>query len=1238
MTPGASITDTATAPQALDRNNPWPGLAPFDEADSGYFHGRQAETAELLRLVRREPLTVLFGRSGLGKSSLLKAGLFPALRGDDFLPVYLRLDHAPAAPPLADQLQRALQAACAAGQVQASPPAAGEGLWSSFHRRDAEFWSARNRPVTPVIVLDQFEEIFTVGQDSDGAAARAAAFLAALADLVENRPPAAVKQALERDPAAAGKYDFRRASVKLVLSFREDFLAPMEELKAAMPSVMVNRLRLLPMDGHQAYAVVMAGGGALVDDAVARCILRLAWKNEPAPPVGPAEFERIEIDPALLSVVCTELNHKRLATTPPLASITPALLAGADREILAGFYERAMAGLGGPVRAFVEDELITDRGFRDSHDWDDALALPGVSREALAALIARRLLRVDERQGQHRLELTHDVLTRVVMHSRDGRRAREAEAAAQVREQRAFAQQRRNRRNGALVAAGMALMLLLAGVAGWQVMEANRARALARQKSDEAQLSQALALTSAAQAASQQARADTATALARAEQASASVATAQADAALQQAETEKQRANRIGLEADLQKRKADQLVAQARSARLMATADPLQASQYDASLLVNLEALRVAATPEAQAGLLRRFDSQPHLVTFLAGHKEWISAVAFSPDGRRLASASSDGAVIVWDVGSRQALKRLDRHKDRVVAISFSPDSHWLTTADLRGTLVRWDVDGTKPPEVLNENADLNSALAFSRDGRWIAGPTSQGVLVWDLARKNQVVVLEPVTGQVREVAFSPDGKRLAGANNNKTVVVWDLTTGKTVARLEGHANSVQTVTFSPDGQWLASAGLDKTIIVWDASSLARKATLTGHDEWIGHLAFSADSQRLASASRDGTAIVWDHATGDRLSTLRGPADTTGLAFSPDGKWMANGSGDSALVLWDLDHRKLQTSLFAHEGEAYGVAFSRDGQWLATAHQNRRVVLWSLKTRRPSARFEAPAGQVLNVAFSPDSRSLAFSANEDPAVIRRQLQPSMPLSTLEGRPGGAHFTAFSPDGRQLAVSSGKDSVLIWDLASDRPPTTLAGHTNGAFVIAFSPDGKRLAASTGLEFVQLSVLDGQKSPVRIDGHQGVAFSPDGQWLATSSGKKDVGLWNPISGRPLAALEGHRDLVHGVAFSPDSQWLASGSDDQTVVLWDPAGRKRQVTLTGHSGPVYGVAFSPDGKQLASASKDESVILRDLSPQSLQAEACRTANRNLSCAEWRQHIGPDVPYRKTCDALPGPAGPCQ
>jgi len=476
----------------LNSKEPWPGLAWFEEADRPFFRGRADETAELLRLVRREPLTVLFGRSGLGKTSLLKAGLFPALRSEELLPVYVRLEHAIAAPPLRDQVWQALAAACGNETTQTSKPLPAEELWTYFHRRDAEFWSQLNRPVLPVIVFDQFEEIFTLGEFGESLAQRSAEFLAELADLVENRPPASVKKLLEQDPSAASKYEFRRATVKLVLSFREDFLAEIEQLKPQMPSLMINRLRLLPMNGTQAYAVITEAGSSLVADEDARRLLQLAWKNKPEPPVDPAEFPRMEIDPALLSVVCRELNSKRLAAQPPLQRITADLMRGADRKILKGFYERGMEGLDPRVGIFVEEELITQQGYRDSRDWEDAQAKPGVTSEALEQLVRRRLLRADERQGRRRLELTHDVLAKVVMESRDQRRA-DARAKQQEEELRKAAEERqreevRRKKKERLLILGIAGSVVLAGWMFFLTIRAEQQRIEAEKQKNEAQI------------------------------------------------------------------------------------------------------------------------------------------------------------------------------------------------------------------------------------------------------------------------------------------------------------------------------------------------------------------------------------------------------------------------------------------------------------------------------------------------------------------------------------------------------------------------------------------------------------------------------------------------------------------------------------------------------------------------------------------------------------------------------
>jgi tetratricopeptide (TPR) repeat protein len=419
----------------LDAENPWPGLHEFDERGKEFFNGRDRELADLLRIVNDATLTVLFGASGLGKTSLLLAGLVPSLREQSKLAVYIRLDPRDQRAPLIEQVAAAFRAELAAHEVDHPPfPAAGS-LWEYLHRADLELWSKTNQLLTPVFIFDQFEELFTLGSKNVEAVR---GLKDDLADLVENRVPVALALRFEDSAADTPQLELQTRRFKVVLSFREDFLAEVEGWRTAIPSLVRKRFRLLAMNGEQALIAVTKTGGRLVDETIGRAIVSfvaavdaelhsraapLAAASGPGPANESDDWAQLTIEPALLSLVCTGLNERRKIAHK--VTIDEGLLSGTGRAIVTEFYEGCVRDLPDRARRFIEDELITESGFRNPYSREDAVAQGYLSDGQLEALVKRRLLRVERHLGADRVELVHDLLTSVVRTFRDQERAAE---------------------------------------------------------------------------------------------------------------------------------------------------------------------------------------------------------------------------------------------------------------------------------------------------------------------------------------------------------------------------------------------------------------------------------------------------------------------------------------------------------------------------------------------------------------------------------------------------------------------------------------------------------------------------------------------------------------------------------------------------------------------------------------------------------------------------------------------
>ncbi|HEU4726338.1 MAG TPA: ATP-binding protein [Kofleriaceae bacterium] len=459
------MTAADAGPRAPADERPYLGLRTYEEPDAGRFFGREEPVEELVRMVRRRALTVLLGVSGIGKSSLIQAGLFPALRSESYLPIWIRLDFSGAEPDLGAQVRRAIAHELERRQVEAPRPEPGVSLWRYF--TTTPLWSRRNRPLVPLLAFDQFEELFTIGR---GFASQATELIGDLAELIERRPTLSELADLVGPEPADGATGARRdrelvpPDPRVVVSLREDFLAHLEDFRGQLPSLVTNRYRLTRMTGGQALRAVKQPAGAVVTATTARQIVEFvaAKAGAPGAPVT-GELGALEIEPTLLSLVCDELDQRRRDLK--LREITGELITQQGGQIVERFYDRAFAGLPVAMRTLVEDKLVTSDGYRTTMAYAAALDVKGVTKAGIDALVDRRVLRSETRFGTPHIELIHDQLTRVAR-----QRRQEAEHA------------RRTRRLliGTFGPLGVALALI-AGVIYWQLTAAadrNRERNL----------------------------------------------------------------------------------------------------------------------------------------------------------------------------------------------------------------------------------------------------------------------------------------------------------------------------------------------------------------------------------------------------------------------------------------------------------------------------------------------------------------------------------------------------------------------------------------------------------------------------------------------------------------------------------------------------------------------------------------------------------------------------------------
>jgi len=597
--------------------------------------------------------------------------------------------------------------------------------------------------------------------------------------------------------------------------------------------------------------------------------------------------------------------------------------------------------------------------------------------------------------------------------------------------------------------------------------------------------------------------------------------------------------------------------------------------------------------PDADSALYRAVYSHRELAV-LRGHDGWVRRAAFSPEGTRIVTASSDLSARVWDVASGREAAVLQGHRGEVWHVAFGPKGDRVVSASKDHTARLWDAASGAAVHVLEGHDDVVWDAEFSPDGRRIVTASGDGTArLWDVENGTQIAVLHH-DGGVRSARFSPDGTRVVTGAGDSTARLWDVESGAEIAVLRGHVGEVWYAAFSPDGTRVVTASVDKTARLWDAATNAEIATLRGHGRGLTHAAFSPDGTRLVTASGDRTAKLWDVAKGTEIATLYGHEDRVRRAtFSPDGTRIVTASGDKTARLWDATTGAEIAVLRAHTAGVRRAEFSPDGQLVATASVDGTARLWDA-TRGGQQVILNHDGWVRSAAFSPLGHDRIVTASIDHTAKLWQATTGAELMTLEGHGHELTFAAYSPDGRHIVTTSKDRTARIWDAQSGATTAVLQGHEDSVWQAAYSADGRRLVTASKDRTARLwdPVSGSELSVLRHKGGVNSAeFSPDGTRVVTASWDKTARVWDSNGGDELLVLGGHDAHVWYAAFSPDGTRVVTVSADHTARLWDAVTGAEIARYTGHEGEVRHAAFTPDGTRLATVSLDRTARVWDL-----------------------------------------------